>query len=194
MINEITTIDALELVNTEIDFILSNIDSDKFGQFDPFTEFDVILKRNDCTRQTKYFYWLKTQVKKIKICSIYDIFTEKEIKKLLNKAEPYEKGCYDTSLKSSMYFDNIESVFGVIFFDDLVLTIGHAVNKVKLPNNEIKYFDLVSEIILNKKPDDIQFVVYKEFSDKKELGIIKKKASFFDMYPAVWFEKFVMNQ
>lgn len=147
--------------------------------------FDSILYLINTDLENKYFTWLKTQVREIKLTSIFSLFSRSEITQMKKKLKPQVKGCYDFSIKAAFHNPNIMSVFGYKIFHGIF--ISHAINQITV-NNETYYFDFISEIINKEKTTDIFFIALHEFSDD-EITYYIDKTQFIDRLPFVWYQK-----
>ncbi len=105
-----------------------------------------------------HFYKAKAdQAKPIHLTSVRELFSEEELKKLLEDVKPQVHGCFQTAQRLSMFhgFEYVEGEWGV----GGGLGIEHAFNR-----RGDKYFDLTSEIVLKKNIEDEEFVSVAEFS------------------------------
>lgn len=82
----------------------------------------------------------------VDIVSVYDIFTEEEVKQILKYIRPKVKECYKNAYNMADVFQdrNVEYVEGYLNMGGL--PIEHAFNVI-----DGKYFDITLELVTNKK-------------------------------------------
>nr|DAM87924.1 MAG TPA: hypothetical protein [Caudoviricetes sp.] len=109
--------------------------------------------------QGRFYKTKADKAKPIHLTSVKELFSEEELKELLNDVKPKMHGCFQTAQKLSMFhgFEYVEGEWG--FFGGF--GIEHAFNR-----KGDKYFDLTSEIVLKKNIEEEEFVSIAEFSSK----------------------------
>ena len=109
------------------------------------------------TEQGRFYKAKSDQAKPIHLTSVRELFSEEELKKLLEDVKTQVHGCFQTAQRLSMFhgFEYVEGEWGV----GGGLGIEHAFNR-----KGTKYFDLTSEIVLKKNIEDEEFVSVAEFS------------------------------
>lgn len=147
--------------------------------------FDSILFVINADLEKKYFTWLKTQVREIKLTSVYTLFNKSELTQMKKELKPRVKGCYDFSLKAACYNTDITSVFGYKIFHGIF--INHAISRITV-NNETYYFDFISEVINKEEAPNLIFIALHEFSSDEIMYYIDK-TRFLDRLPYIWFQK-----
>lgn len=109
------------------------------------------------TEQGRFYKAKADQAKPIHLTSVRELFSKTELQKLLKDVRPQVHGCFQTAQRLSMFygFEYVEGEWGV----GGGLGIEHAFNR-----KGDKYFDLTSEIVLEKNIEDEEFVSVAEFS------------------------------
>lgn len=109
------------------------------------------------TAQGRFYKTKADKAKPIHLTSVKELFSEEELKKLLRDVKPKMHGCFQTAQRLSMFygFEYVEGEWGV----GGGLGIEHAFNR-----KGDKYFDLTSEIVLNKNVEEEEFLSIAEFS------------------------------
>ena len=111
------------------------------------------------TAQGRFYKTKADKAKPIHLTSVKELFSEEELKELLRDVKPKIHGCFKTAQRLSMFhgFEYVEGEWGV----GGGLGIEHAFNR-----KGDKYFDLTSEIVLEKNIEEEEFVSIAEFSAK----------------------------
>lgn len=110
------------------------------------------------TKQGRFYATKATNAKPIKLTSVKEIFTPRELKELKEKVNPQVHGCFATAQKLSLNygFDYVEGEWGI----GGGFGIEHAFNR-----KGDKYFDFTSEVVLERNIAEEEFVSIAEFSD-----------------------------
>lgn len=124
-----------------------------------------------------HFYKTKAdKAKPIRLTSVKEIFSEEELDELLDDVKPKMHGCFQTAQKLSMFhgFEYVEGEWGVCGG----FGIEHAFNR-----KGDKYFDLTSEVVLNKNIEEEEFVSIAEFSSKFVMNACLELKSYTALIP-----------
>lgn len=117
----------------------------------------AIAKLCGDTEQGRFYKAKAEQAKTIHLTSVRELFSEEELKGLLKDVKPQVHGCFQTAQRLAMFhgFKYVEGEWGV----GGGLGIEHAFNR-----KGDKYFDLTSEVVLEKNIEDEEFISIAEFS------------------------------
>lgn len=109
------------------------------------------------TEQGRFYKAKAEKAKSITLTSVKELFSEEELKQILRSVKPEIHGCFATAQRLSLYygFTYVEGEWGV----GGGFGIEHAFNR-----KGDKYFDLTSEIVLNKIVNEEEFISIAEFS------------------------------
>lgn len=109
------------------------------------------------TEQGRFYKAKSENAKPIRLTSVKELFSEEELKSILRGVKPEIHGCFATAQRMSLNygFEYVEGEWGV----GGGFGIEHAFNR-----KGDKYFDLTSEIVLNKNVDEEEFISVAEFS------------------------------
>lgn len=150
--------------------------------------FDNVLEKAQNPKQIAFFKWANTQLKEVKVSSVYDILSQKEIDKFLRKYNPKPKQCYRIAALFSENYPNISYMEG---YHVSGIHYPHAINKIILADGTVKYFDFQLEVVTKVEDWNSPFVLLKEFTEqelKEEIELFPKRYDervlnwFFDIY------------
>lgn len=113
-------------------------------------------------KQRRYYDILLEKAKPIEMHSIYEVFTEEEIKRIKKNINPQKKQCFKNAFRMTLDFPGVEYVEGRVLAGG-VLGAEHAFNKVG-----DKYIDVTFELALKEDVTKEQYILIHEF-EREEL-------------------------
>ena len=134
--------------------------------------------------QKQFYEKMVSDAKIVKCTSIYNIFTEDEIRKIKRNVRPVAKECY----KNSYRLIECEIIPEINYCEGYMSCMGvpveHAFNKV----ND-KYIDITAELVLERDVDGDEYVVLGEYTKEDVLDIMFET----QYYGGIYYNKFIKS-
>lgn len=111
------------------------------------------------------------------VCSIHDVFTDDEIRKIKRHVKPKAKECYKNAfLLTELFPDKVQYVEGKFTCMKLI-SLEHAWNKVG-----DKYVDITMEMALKKNPKDEEYMSLGCYSYGDIVDVVLRNGYYGEIY------------
>lgn len=183
--------EAVEIVKKKIYEKLSDLDSE-YERRIKIEDKDILFQdafNSDIPLEAKYLYWQMHELKELKISSVKDCLKKSNIIYLKKDFYLGSTTPQDFSLSLQLWHSDVFYVFGHVIIDDNT-TLLHGVSKTINPRGTF-YFDFITEVIENDYVENLQFVSFKEFTEKDELRRVVRDTDSFENMPFLWFQLYV---
>lgn len=113
----------------------------------------------------------------VEVCSIHDVFSDEEIRKIRRKVKPKAKECYKNAfLLTELFPEKVQYVEGKFTCMKFV-SLEHAWNKVG-----DKYVDITMEMALKRNPKDEEYMSLGCYSYGEILDVAMKLGYYGEVY------------
>ena len=143
--------------------------------------FAVLGSRN----QQEYFRDLLKAAKQVKVVSIYDVFTDEEIKEIKKHVKPKKKMCYKNShLLTVLYPNKVKYIEGRFALSCNGFPIDHAFNKVG-----DKYVDITVELALKEDVTEQKYIEFAEYDSEQIDSAAYETGYYGEYYKFYWMKR-----
>lgn len=135
--------------------------------------------------QKKYYRDLLDAAEPVKMVSIKDVFSRKEIYMIKRLVRPKKKICYrNAHLLTTLFPDKVKYVDGRVSVTDIGIPIDHAFNRVG-----DKYVDITFEMVWNEDTTKYEYIKFGEYDLEQVEEIAEHSGIWGECYKFQWMKE-----
>lgn len=129
---------------------------------------EELSRRNVPEEDRKYYLNALASAKAVSMTPIAEVFSEREMDKIMRCAKPEQRSCYKNSMRLASLFDGIRDIR---YCEGYMLVCGTPVEHA-FCFVDGRYVDPTVEIALSENPKDFEYAVFGEYTTEQVMAVL----------------------